>query len=216
MVVVHPNNPDGRLQPAPEAAFRVIDESFCDICPEETQIALADRAGVIVLKSFGKFWGLAGMRLGFAIGDPALLARLEPMIGPWAVSGPALVTATHALRDADWATATRARLAADATRLDALQARGVPVILTVGLPDGPRPVTGHKPTQRRVDLLAIEQNAWRLAAKDDRIKAVGGSATLVPLDVTDGPGIDRLGLALYERFGRDVGMSPGAYRRMMH
>ncbi len=37
---------------------------------------------------------------------------------------------------------------------------------------------------------------------DDRIKAIGGSATLVPLDVTDGPGIDRLGLALYERFGR--------------
>lgn len=57
-------------------------------------------------------------------------------------------------------------------RLDALQARGVPVILTVGLPDLPRPQTGHKPTQRRVDLLAIEQNAWTLAAKDDRCVVV--------------------------------------------
>ena len=53
-------------------------------------------------------------------------------------------------------------------RLDALLARGLPVILTVGLPDLPRPVTGHKPTQRRIDLLAIEQNAWSLAARDAR------------------------------------------------
>lgn len=57
-------------------------------------------------------------------------------------------------------------------RLDGLQARGMPVILTVGFPDGPRLVTGHKSTQRRVDLLAIEQNAWRLAAKDDRCLVV--------------------------------------------
>jgi len=59
-----------------------------------------------------------------------------------------------------------------AARLDALQARGVPVILTVGLPDMARPQTGHKPTQRRIDLLAIEQNAWTLAAKDDRCVVV--------------------------------------------
>lgn len=53
-------------------------------------------------------------------------------------------------------------------RLDALQARGLPVILTVGLPDMARPETGHRPTQRRVDMLAIEQNAWTLAARDPR------------------------------------------------
>ena len=56
--------------------------------------------------------------------------------------------------------------------LDALQARGVPLILTVGLPDLARPATGHKPTQRRVDLLAIEQNAWTLAARDPRCVVV--------------------------------------------
>jgi dihydroneopterin aldolase len=55
-----------------------------------------------------------------------------------------------------------------AQRLDALQARGLPVILTVGLPDLARPQTRHKPTQRRVDMLAIEQNAWTLAARDPR------------------------------------------------
>jgi dihydroneopterin aldolase len=57
-------------------------------------------------------------------------------------------------------------------QLDALQARGLPLILTVGLPDLPRPVTGHKPTQRRIDLLAIEQNAWTLAARDPRCVVV--------------------------------------------
>ena len=53
-------------------------------------------------------------------------------------------------------------------RLDGWAARGLPVILTVGLPDTPQPQTGHRPTQRRVDLLAIEQNAWVLAARDAR------------------------------------------------
>ena len=69
----------------------------------------------------------------------------------------------------DNATIAAADLAA---RLDALQARGLPVILTVGLPDFPRATTGHKPTQRRIDLLAIEQNAWTLAARDDRCVVV--------------------------------------------
>ncbi|MCE6951888.1 dihydroneopterin aldolase [Cereibacter sphaeroides] len=57
-------------------------------------------------------------------------------------------------------------------RLDALEARGLPLVLTVGLPDLPRPETGHRPTQRRIDLLAIEQNAWRLAARDPRCVVV--------------------------------------------
>jgi 7,8-dihydroneopterin aldolase/epimerase/oxygenase len=57
--------------------------------------------------------------------------------------------------------------------LNALQAKAEPVILTVGLPDGPRLTTGHRPTERRIDLLAIEQNAWRLAARDARCVVVG-------------------------------------------
>ena len=96
-----------------EAAFRVIDESFCDVTPAASHMASAPRPGTLILKSFGKFWGLAGLRLGFAIGDPALIADLRPMIGPWAVSGPALSIATAALSDPAWADTTRARLAAD-------------------------------------------------------------------------------------------------------
>ncbi|NIZ62513.1 threonine-phosphate decarboxylase [Sedimentitalea sp. CY04] len=121
-VLVHPNNPDGRLWSAQDitAPLTVIDESFCDICPEQSLISLADHPGVIVLKSFGKFWGLAGLRLGFAIGHPDLIAQLETWQGPWAVSGPALQIGAQALQDDAWATTTRKRLTQDAERLDAL------------------------------------------------------------------------------------------------
>jgi cobalamin biosynthetic protein CobC len=126
-VVVHPNNPDGRRWTAETAAeglapggLLVIDESFADPTPGDSLIALAGRPGVIVLKSFGKFWGLAGLRLGFAFGDPALIAGLAQALGPWPVSGPGLAVAAAALADRAWAEATRARLSAEAVRLDAL------------------------------------------------------------------------------------------------
>jgi len=121
-VLVHPNNPDGRLWSEQDvtAPLTVIDESFCDVCPDQSLISLADRPGVIVLKSFGKFWGLAGLRLGFAIGHPDLISRLATWQGPWAVSGPALQIGAQALQDHDWAAATRRRLTQDADRLDAL------------------------------------------------------------------------------------------------
>lgn len=121
-VVVHPNNPDGRLWDEAEltAGHVVIDESFGDICPEHSLVHMATRPGVIVLKSFGKFWGLAGLRLGFAIGLPETLAPMVDMLGPWAVSGPALTIGAAALTDPDWAEATRSRLERDAARLDTL------------------------------------------------------------------------------------------------
>ncbi|MBY6057675.1 threonine-phosphate decarboxylase [Leisingera daeponensis] len=121
-VAVHPNNPDGRLWSEEDfsAPLTIIDESFCDVCPDQSLIRLAARPGTVVLKSFGKFWGLAGLRLGFAIGDPRLIAQLATWQGPWAVSGPALRTGALALRDHDWAEATRTRLRQDAARLDEL------------------------------------------------------------------------------------------------
>ncbi len=122
MVVVHPNNPDGRFWSAETltAPFTIIDESFCDIAPTRALIPLATRPGTIVLKSFGKFWGLAGLRLGFAIGDPKIIAALAEQLGPWPVSGPALEIGARALEDVAWAAATRRRLADDARKLDDL------------------------------------------------------------------------------------------------
>ncbi|TCL00513.1 L-threonine O-3-phosphate decarboxylase [Shimia isoporae] len=121
-VLVHPNNPTGRLWNLEDltAPLTVIDESFCDVTPDKTLIANAASNGRIVLKSFGKFWGLAGARLGFAIGDPVLIAKLSDLTGPWAVSGPALRVGAMALGDFAWAERTRARLKDDAGRLDAL------------------------------------------------------------------------------------------------
>ncbi len=119
-VVVHPNNPDGRLWDAP-ALPAVIDESFCDVTPAASHVGLASDE-VVVLKSFGKFWGLAGMRLGFAICAPDMAAKLRDGLGPWAVSGPALEIGARALEDISWARSTRVRLAEDAARLNALMA----------------------------------------------------------------------------------------------
>ncbi len=126
-VLVHPNNPDGKLWWTPDitAPFAIIDESFCDVMPDHSLITHATRPGTLILKSFGKFWGLAGLRLGFAIGDPDLIARLRDMLGPWPVSGIALEIGAAALDDETWAQTTRVRLERDATRLDALmQERG--------------------------------------------------------------------------------------------
>ncbi|SDX57623.1 L-threonine O-3-phosphate decarboxylase [Ruegeria halocynthiae] len=121
-VIVHPNNPDGRIwhDADANAPLTVIDESFCDVAPDASLIHLAERPGIVVLKSFGKFWGLAGLRLGFAIGHPELIARLNDLTGPWSVAGPALRVGEQALRDQGWAAATRARLADEAERLDHL------------------------------------------------------------------------------------------------
>lgn len=124
-VVVHPNNPTGRLWLASDitAPFAIIDESFCDVAPDWSLIGLATRPGTVILKSFGKFWGLAGLRLGFAIGDPAIMGRLTESLGPWPVSGPALQIGAQALADEDWARTTRTRLVADTIRLDQLLTR---------------------------------------------------------------------------------------------
>jgi cobalamin biosynthetic protein CobC len=120
-VLVHPNNPDGRRWSMTDLTGpTVIDESFCDIASDASLVAAATQLEQIVLKSFGKFWGLAGARLGFAICNDAMAKRLVDLLGPWAVSGPALEVGARAFSDVAWAEATRARLAVDAARLDAL------------------------------------------------------------------------------------------------
>lgn len=120
-VLVHPNNPDGVYrEDTGTATLTIIDESFCDLTPERSLVDRCAVPGTVVLKSFGKFWGLAGLRLGFAIGHRDTIGPMRAEIGPWAVSGPALHIGAKALADAAWAQATRARLKQDAARLDRL------------------------------------------------------------------------------------------------
>jgi cobalamin biosynthetic protein CobC len=132
-VVVNPNNPDGRIA-GRDALLRVaeglapgllvVDEAFMDVGPIDASLA-ADvaRPNLVVLRSFGKFFGLAGVRLGFALAAPDTVARLRAALGPWAVSGPALAIGAAALADSAWIAATRARLAAAAQRLDTILAK---------------------------------------------------------------------------------------------
>ncbi|MCR9135404.1 MAG: threonine-phosphate decarboxylase CobD [Alphaproteobacteria bacterium] len=113
VVVVNPNNPDGRTH-APEILLRlagelasrdgtlVVDEAFADMRPELSLAGYAGRQpGLVVLRSFGKFFGLAGLRLGFVMADGPTLDKLDRLQGPWAVSGPALEVARVLLNQAD-------------------------------------------------------------------------------------------------------------------
>ncbi len=125
-IIVNPNNPDGRHFDAAElldlsktVGRMVIDESFADACPAQSLVAEASDK-IIVLRSFGKFWGLAGVRLGFAIAGEETIARMTALSGPWPVSGAAIEIGRIALSDHAWRLATTQRLAMDAARLDRL------------------------------------------------------------------------------------------------
>jgi cobalamin biosynthetic protein CobC len=130
-IAVNPNNPDGRLldpqdlaRLAPEAGVLVIDEAFMDaLGAAPSFIPLLPEKRTLVLRSFGKFYGLAGLRLGFAVTSPSLAAALRDRLGPWAVSGPAMAVGARALDDEAWAGVSRDRLAAAAPRLDAMLVR---------------------------------------------------------------------------------------------
>ncbi|MBC9876723.1 threonine-phosphate decarboxylase [Bradyrhizobium sp. INPA01-394B] len=131
-VVINPNNPDGRrhapkdlLTLLPHVGRLIIDESFVDAMPELSLASEAGQSGLLILRSFGKFYGLAGLRLGFALGHADDIGKLAAASGPWPVSGPAIAIGCRALRDDDWAKSTSARLAQDCTRLDEMaQAKG--------------------------------------------------------------------------------------------
>lgn len=126
-VIVRPNNPDGRVAALYEilalherlsanGGWMIIDEAFCDTAPDTSLIGEGlERA--IILRSFGKFFGLAGLRLGFAICNAVIAEELRNWFGPWAVSGPALSIGTEALADEPWIEATRQRLQSDSGRL---------------------------------------------------------------------------------------------------
>ena len=132
VVLVNPNNPDGRtlgrdtlLAFAEDLRRRggwlVVDEAFADFDADETLVpAMPENA--IVLRSFGKTYGLAGVRLGFALAGGETATRLKAMLGPWAVSGPAIAVGLPALRDREWRQAAGEARMGDAHRLDRLLA----------------------------------------------------------------------------------------------
>ncbi|MEP3275187.1 MAG: threonine-phosphate decarboxylase CobD [Stappiaceae bacterium] len=130
-VIVNPNNPDGQvlsvdylLQMAEQLAQRngslIVDEAFCDVAPTSSIIPHIDQLPILVLRSFGKFFGLAGLRLGFLIGSQSVAQTLERQLGGWAISGPALQIGIAALSSLDWQIRMRQQLKKEADELDTL------------------------------------------------------------------------------------------------
>jgi cobalamin biosynthesis protein CobC len=128
-IVANPNNPDGRIisrKPLLDCAatlgargMLVVDEAFMDVGPPGTSLAgNVAQGNIVVLRSVGKFFGLAGLRLGFALAAPDLAESLRASLGAWSVGGAAIAIGGAALADRSWAAETRARLIRAAARLD--------------------------------------------------------------------------------------------------
>ena len=137
LVLVHPNNPSGQsyaqaellawhARLAARGGWLVVDEAFIDATPEASVAGLCPRPGLIVLRGLGKFFGLAGARVGFVLAEPALLGALDDRLGPWAVSAPSRWVARAALADTAWQHSARpALLAAGARLADLLRDHGL-------------------------------------------------------------------------------------------
>jgi dihydroneopterin aldolase len=217
-VVVEVRPPDGPLDDDVDRILsydRIVQAIAAELAAERLNLleTLAERVAERVLAepaAMRVFIRIEKLDVGpYALGVEIVRSRAER---PVERTGSAGDEAVHPLVvHLDTATIAAPDLSA---RLDALSARGLPLVLTVGLPDLARPVTGHRPTQRRIDLLAIEQNAWALAARDRRCVVVatrteidwairrGQTVVWAPsklvLDAVDGPqGSDPLTLALW-------------------
>ncbi|WP_295398803.1 threonine-phosphate decarboxylase CobD [uncultured Thiocystis sp.] len=131
LVVINPNNPTGHCWPvatlldwharlAARGGWLIVDEAFMDVTPAGSLTPYAGRPGLILLRSLGKFFGLAGARVGFLFAEPALRATLNAWLGPWTLTGPSRLMARQAFADTAWQRCARASLALDAARLAAL------------------------------------------------------------------------------------------------
>jgi cobalamin biosynthetic protein CobC len=129
VIICNPNNPDGRIHTdadleearsrlAARGGWLIVDEAYADLTPENSLAAQGGADGLIVLRSFGKFFGLAGLRLGALIAPHEVLTRMSERLGVWPVSGPALAIARQAYHDLDWQAATRERLKTARRHLD--------------------------------------------------------------------------------------------------
>ena len=133
VIVINPNNPTGRLysveqllalheRQAGRGGLLVVDEAFIDATPESSLAKFCPREGLIVLRSAGKFFGLAGARVGFVLAEQRILTMLSEALGPWPIAAPSRFVATQALRDVAWHEAARSALQLAGRRLETLLA----------------------------------------------------------------------------------------------
>ena len=196
LVVVNPNNPTARLLPAERlrnwharlharGGTLIVDEAFVEAFDTGPTLApLAGTPGLVVLRSIGKFYGLAGARIGFVLAAPDVLTALRDALGHWTVNGPARAVVRVALADTAWQAATRNRLQREGARLHTL-------LNHHGLPNAATPLFAWAPTAHAPTLHA---SLARLGVWTRRFDApVPGLRFGLPADE---PGWQRLGDAL--------------------
>lgn len=121
LLLCNPNNPSGHRytglqlqawqhQLAERGGWLIVDEAFMDVTPEHSIAFATGREGLIVLRSLGKFFGLAGARVGFVLAWPELLNQVQELLGPWHISGPSRLAAIQALSDQAWQQQMRVQL----------------------------------------------------------------------------------------------------------
>jgi len=131
LILVNPNNPTGQSFDKEQLlkwhdilrrhkGWLIIDEAFIDTTPEKSLSNHQVIDGLIILRSIGKFFGLAGIRCGFVIGIEELLHTLNEKLGPWVISHPSRYVATAALLDQEWINQTQDELKQNSNRLAAL------------------------------------------------------------------------------------------------
>jgi len=134
VVIVNPNNPTGQLfsrtellalheKLAARGGTLIVDEAFMDATPKQSLLGDCPRAGLIVLRSIGKFFGLAGARVGFVFAPSNILENLRELLGPWPIAAPSRYAVSRALQDETWQAATRKTLQIASARLCALLAQ---------------------------------------------------------------------------------------------
>ncbi|MGC6530211.1 MAG: threonine-phosphate decarboxylase [Candidatus Puniceispirillaceae bacterium] len=181
MIIGQPNNPDGTLYDGDDVkqllaraeankGLLVIDEAFADAMPEVSHMALAGHPNLIILRSVGKFYGLAGLRVGFAIGHDEMIAKLADEIGPWPVATPALDVAIAALSDLAWQDAHRQFLSNHARQLaDCLAQAGFEIVAEL-----PLFVTIRHPAIAQFHHYLAKQGYWtRIFSADDQMMRLG-------------------------------------------
>ena len=131
LILLNPDNPSGHRWPAEQllkwwsilhrrGGWLIVDEAFMDTTPEHSLAGHIEREGLFVLRSVGKFFGLAGLRLGFVLSAEKTTRRLQKMLGPWVVSHPAQYLGKLALQDEQWINKQRYDLAQQSLRLASL------------------------------------------------------------------------------------------------
>ena len=128
LIVINPNNPTGHCysidillewqqQLSSRGGWLIVDEAFMDTQPNQSLMPYSPLPGLIILRSLGKFFGLAGARVGFAATETKILQLLADYLGPWTISGPSREIAKQALMDENWQQRTRVKLTKTTLRL---------------------------------------------------------------------------------------------------